>query len=102
MAAHVVAGLRNEAAFYATNLQGKTVPVHGGIWTASTIWGAVIMACRSVLLVHVGIRQSLDRRQESVDVDGAEFVLLGDLPLTIEWRVEEQGLFVGFVSQRTC
>ncbi len=39
MAAHVVAGLRNEAIFYATNLQGKTVLIHGGIWTVSTTWG---------------------------------------------------------------
>ncbi len=35
-----------------------------------------------LLLVHVGIRLSLNRRQESVGADGAKFALIRDLPWT--------------------
>ncbi len=78
MAAHVVTGLRNEAVFYAINLQGKTVPsmaVYGlrarlgeGELSSVLSWNTAgriggrydTPGNRSVLLVCVRIRQSLN------------------------------------------
>ncbi len=95
---------QSETAFHVTN-QGKAVLVHDGIWTASTTWGGAVVCSmerrwrfggpydthvnRSVLLVRVCIRQSLNRRQESIGVHGARFALLRDLPLTIGRRAED-------------
>ncbi|KAK0421840.1 hypothetical protein EV421DRAFT_1745867 [Armillaria borealis] len=56
MVAHVkgswlAENLQNEAAFHATYLQGKTAPVHGGIWAANTTWGGGAVVC-SIMKYH--------------------------------------------------